>query len=305
MKEAQIEGDFLPWRDFLHEGPVPANLTLEELSLVRANFIAGYGFGSLDDVKKDFEERDKKLNSYKLYDKVVLWFEHDLYDQLQLLQILSWFATQDLETTKLTLICTNNYLAESSVQQIKKLLRYETPIMKEHFSLAQKVWLAFRHDTPEKWTKLLEDSIDLLPFLKSAIYRMIEEYPSTKHGLSRTAYQALLVISNGLNDPMDIFIKGQSFEDRRFMGDVIFWKILDEFETYGLIEKREAKLYLTSLGKELIDGQTNWININSTFQRSIGGVNLSIENLWCWDNEKKSIKKYYYSKPLKSLLKIK
>jgi hypothetical protein len=305
MKEAQIEGDFLPWRDFLHEGPVPANLTLEELSLVRANFIANYGFGTLNNVKKDFEKRDKKLNNYKLYDKVVLWFEHDLYDQLQLLQILSWFATQDLETTKLTLICTNNYLAESSVQQIKKLLRYETPIMKEHFSLAQEAWLAFRHDTPEKWTELLEDSIDLLPFLKSAIYRMIEEYPSTKHGLSRTAYQALLVISNGINDPMDIFTKGQSFEKRKFMGDVIFWKILDEFETYGLIEKREAKLYLTSLGKELIDGQTNWININSTFQRSIGGVNLSIENLWCWDNEKKSIKKYYYSKPLKSLLKIK
>ena len=304
MKEAQIVGDFLPWRDFLHEGSVPQNLTLEELSSVRANFIADYGFGSLDEIKKDFVMRDKKLNSYKLYDKVVLWFEHDLYDQLQLLQLLSWFATQNLATTKLTLICTNNYLGESSAQQIKKLLRYETPIVKAHFELAQKAWFAFGHDTPEKWAELLNESTAILPFLNSAVYRMLEEYPSTKHGLSRTAYQALLVISHGIHDPIDIFTKGQSFEERRFMGDVIFWKILDDFETYGVIEKREVKLYLTSLGKELLDGKKNWLSI-APLKRSIGGVNLTLDNLWCWDMKKKNIRKYYYSKPLESLLRIK
>jgi len=55
------------------------------------------------------------------------------------------------------------------------------------------------------------------------------------------------------------------------------------------------------LGKELLDGQKNWLGI-APFKRSIGGVNLSIENLWCWDKEKKEIKAYYYSLPLKTLL---
>ena len=82
MKKAHIKGDFLPWRDFLHEGAVPANLSLEALSKIRAKFISNYGLGSLEKIKKDFEARDRKLKSYKLYDKVVLWFEHDLYDQL-------------------------------------------------------------------------------------------------------------------------------------------------------------------------------------------------------------------------------
>ena len=304
MKEAQIIGDFLPWQDFLHEGSVPVNLSLKELSLVRARFITDYGFGKFDDIKKDFEERDKKLNNYKLYDKVVLWFEHDLYDQLQLLQLLSWFATQELGTTKLTLICTNNYLDESSAQQIKKLLHYETPILKEHFNLAEKAWFAFCSSTPEKWAKLLDESTAILPFLQGAIYRMLEEYPSTEQGLSRTAYQALLVISNNISEPLDIFIKCQSFEERKFMGDVIFWKILEDFETYGVIEKQEEKLKLTALGTQLLNGQKNWLSI-SPLKRSIGGVNLSLDNLWCWDKKKKNIKKYYYSKYLESLLRIK
>ena len=304
MKEAQIEGDFLAWKDFLHEGPVPANLTLKELSQIRANFISDYGLGDFDSITKDFEMRDKKLNDYQFYNKVVLWFEHDLYDQLQLIQLISWFAIQDLKTIELSLICTNNYLGESSPQQIKKLLQYETSITDEHFKLAQKAWSAFCDDTPKKWAELLDEPTALLPFLKGAVYRMLEEYPSTKYGLSRTAYQALIIISNGINTPVDIFIKCQSFEERKFMGDVIFWKILEDFETYGIIKKQEGKFSLTSLGKQLLNGQKNWLSI-SPLQRSIGGVNLSLNKLWCWDMKNKNIEKYYYSQALESLLKIK
>ncbi len=32
MQQAGVPGDFLPWRDVLHDGPVPATLSLEQLS---------------------------------------------------------------------------------------------------------------------------------------------------------------------------------------------------------------------------------------------------------------------------------
>jgi len=301
MKKAQIAGDFLPWQDFLHEGPVPANLPLEALSIVRAKFIADDGLGELSAIQKDFESRDEKLKSFHHYDKVVLWFEHDLYDQLQLIQVLSWFAEQNLEETKLTLVATNNYFGESSTQQIEKLANYEIVITKEHFEVATKAWSAFRQETPQKWAELLDESTSILPYLNGAIQRMLEEYPSLKHGLSRTAYQALLVISNGISDPLDVFHKSQSFEERKFMGDALFLKILEDFEKHGIIKKEQSGLSLTSLGKELLDGQKNWLGI-VPFQRSIGGVNLTLDNLWCWDREKQEIKPYYYSTPLQTLL---
>ena len=304
MEEAGISGDFLPWHDFLHEGPVHADLTLEALSEVRAKFISDYGFGDFSDIKRDFEERDNLLKDYQSYDKVVLWFEHDLYDQLQLLQLLSWFATQELGETKLTLISTNNYLGESSIGQINKLLHYEREITPAHFQLAQKAWSAFCQKTPEKWAELLDEPTSLLPFLNVAVSRLLQEYPSVEDGLSRTAYQALFVISNDIHTPMDIFTKCQSFEERKFMGDIVFWKILEEFEAYGVVQKNRKKLIITTLGKELLHGKKNWITICPP-QRYIGGVSLSLENLWCWSKGEENIKKYYYSKPLESLLKIK
>ncbi|MCP4163485.1 MAG: hypothetical protein GY760_25790, partial [Deltaproteobacteria bacterium] len=91
MNKANIAGVFLPWRDILHEGPVPENHSLKELSEIRAQFIVGRGWGTQESVRNSFIERDNELKSFEKYEKIILWFEHDLYDQLQILQILDWF----------------------------------------------------------------------------------------------------------------------------------------------------------------------------------------------------------------------
>jgi hypothetical protein len=58
-KVGEILGeDTLPWRDFLHDGPVRPGLLLEELSLVRARFISGLGYGSYDSIQVAFQNRD-------------------------------------------------------------------------------------------------------------------------------------------------------------------------------------------------------------------------------------------------------
>ncbi len=102
MEKARLGGEVLPWRDVLHEGSVPAGLSLAQMSEVRAQFIADCGWQTRDKAWADFRARDTKLASFRKYQEVILWFEHDLYDQLQLLQILDWFAGQDFNDTSLT-----------------------------------------------------------------------------------------------------------------------------------------------------------------------------------------------------------
>ena len=110
MEKANIPGVFLPWRDVLHDGPVPQGLSLAELSQVRAEFIISRGWGTPETVTQDFIERDNLLKSYANYKKVIMWFEHDLYDQLQILQILDWFHHNPPGETELSLICVDQYL---------------------------------------------------------------------------------------------------------------------------------------------------------------------------------------------------
>ena len=90
---------------------MPSGLSLNELSAGRAQFIAGGGWGNVEEVQADIEARNRCLRSFGEFDQVILWFEHDLYDQLQLLQLLDFFAGEDLGGTALTLICAAEFLA--------------------------------------------------------------------------------------------------------------------------------------------------------------------------------------------------
>src|SRR6185436_13809586 len=91
FREGSIPGTYLPWRDVLHDGAVPQTSTLEALSEIRAGVLAGPGLPD-EELRASFAERDRTLAAFRDHDEVVLWFEHDLYDQLQLLQLLDWFS---------------------------------------------------------------------------------------------------------------------------------------------------------------------------------------------------------------------
>src|SRR5271170_1343200 len=100
---ARLEGAYLSWLDVLYEGPVP-DLPHEALSDVRARAISAMGWGEEAGVRSAFAARDAALTSFHHHNDTVLWFEHDLFDQLQLVQALAWFAEQDLGGTQLSLV---------------------------------------------------------------------------------------------------------------------------------------------------------------------------------------------------------
>ena len=58
LKDSGIEGDFLSWLDVLHDVPVPEGLSLEELSEVRADFIADCDWTVLEKAKNAFSEKE-------------------------------------------------------------------------------------------------------------------------------------------------------------------------------------------------------------------------------------------------------
>ncbi len=309
MEQAGITGDILPWRDVLHDGPVPEGLSLEALSEVRTQFIVDRGWGTPENIKSSFIERDNTLKAFEDYDKVTLWFEHDLYDQLQIIQILDWLEQHPSANTELSIICVDEYLSMHSAEEMAGLIQYEVPITDEHLALSSRAWEAFRSPNPENWFALLSTDTSVLPFLEGAIIRQLEEYPSSSNGLSRTAEQALKVISLGESKPGRVFGASQKCEDRQYMGDSSFWVIIQELleplafaETSQPLLKLpegmdwarpptpEHELTITPTGEAVLAGEKNWLELAET-NRWIGGVHLSSENMWCWDSANSSLVK--------------
>jgi hypothetical protein len=88
LRRAGLAEHALAWADVLHEGPVPAGLDEAGLRRVRAEFLAGTDGVDAVAVRRRFEARDRALAANRA-GEYVLWFEADLYDQLQIAQILA------------------------------------------------------------------------------------------------------------------------------------------------------------------------------------------------------------------------
>ena len=83
-----VPGRTTIWADPLHDGPVPGNVSDDELLRVRAAFLAGTA-DQVDQVAADLTQWRAAIDDHDTYDELVLWFEHDLFDQLNLIQLLS------------------------------------------------------------------------------------------------------------------------------------------------------------------------------------------------------------------------
>jgi hypothetical protein len=229
--EGAVEGEILAWRDVLHEGPVDAGLPLEALSRRRAAFIASAGWGSLTDVRKQFAERDAALCGAGRHDEVVLWFEHDLYDQLQLIQLLDWFAAHP--HPRLSLVCEAQYLGAMAPARAADLFRKRKQVDEAQLGAGALAWRAFGSTDPRR---INTAPVPELPFLAAALRRLLEEFPWAGDGLSRLERQVLEALRTGPLEFPELFARAHHRREAPvFLGDAVLRWHLARLESDGLL----------------------------------------------------------------------
>jgi hypothetical protein len=276
LRESGLRGDALAWVDVLHEGPVPAGLGPEELRRLRGLYL---------DAEDSLTNRDAALDEFALHEEVALWFEHDLYDQLQLIQILDRLRPRAGGATRLSLICIDQYLGRLTGPQLAEYWPVRHTVTSREFDLASAAWRAFRSPDPMDIDGLLRRDTSALPFLDGALQRHLQQFPSVENGLARTERQILALVGEGKRTFPALFLGDQTLEERIFMGDSIFQRYLRGLCDCRrpLLEERQAKYYLTEAGRDVIGARADHVHLNG-INRWLGGVHLSgHEVLWRWD----------------------
>jgi hypothetical protein len=259
-----LPGVYLPWRDVLHDGAVPQRDSLEALSDVRARELTRLGFGSSDDyenTRAGFAERDGTVAAFREHDEVVLWFEHDLYDQLQLLQILDWFSRQDLDSTKLTMIQIGSHpevasfhgLGQLTGEQLMALLPSRKPVTARQLGIGRAGWSAFCSPEPSALRPFAERSEPQMPFLQAALARFLEEYPSDRDALSRSERQILTAAAAGATTKREIYLATQRMEPWPWGDQSVFVRI-DALAAGAMpaLERRGETFIVTDVGRRLL-----------------------------------------------------
>jgi len=306
LEAAGVPGARSIWADPLHEGPVPGGISDDELLEVRRRYhLAGGAPGenhpSLDPVN-DMRQWRAAIAGHESYGELVLWFEHDLFDQLNLIQLLTWIREHVPAFKTVSLICIDAFpgypdfkgLGELQPGELASLLDARVPVSDAQYELAGRAWQAFRDSSPEALDALRDDTA-ALPYLGDAMTRFLQEYPWTRDGLSRTE-RRLLELAIAAPIPLWQAFRRMGDGDRFYtVTDLSFAdtaKGLSETSPPLLTLEMEvgssspfrAVLRSTDAGRSVLEGRVDRLSL-SGIDRWMGGVHLQGDHpVWRWDD---------------------
>jgi DNA-binding transcriptional MerR regulator len=231
LRQTTLGGAVLSWQDVLHEGPVPAQ-PRGELLRTRARFLATCGWGSEAALRSALERRDRRLlGALRGGAHVVLWFEHDLYDQLQLVDALT--LAHHIEVAPEVIVIGSfpgrpafAGLGELTSSELETLWPSRTRATTTMLESAAAAWSALCEPSPTALAELAAREDPELPFLSPALRRLLDELPSATDGLSRTERFALEAIAAGARTAPTAFVASQRLEEAPFLGDTWFFRTL-------------------------------------------------------------------------------
>jgi hypothetical protein len=299
IEQSAIPGRTMVWCDPLNEGPVPGNVSDQELLRLRAEFLAGDP-ADVDEVAADLTQWRAAIDDQDSYDELVLWYEHDLFDQLNLIQLLTHLAASK-RSKPITIVMIDSFpghpnfkgIGELTPSDVEALFATRRPITPEQLALAPHAWSAYRSADPRAIETLLARDTSSLPFLAKALARHLEEFPSDTDGLSRSE-RRLLELALDAPEIKHAFPKMHGGETAHYIADSWFFDLANALATakpplltINLENPRGSVMPVgtieaTADGRNVLSGGVDRIKLCG-IDRWLGGVHLEGRGpLWRW-----------------------
>jgi hypothetical protein len=260
--------------------------------------------------ERDLLDQEAVLTSHIQHEEVVLWFEHDLFCQLNLLYLLDWFARATVAPNRLSLINIGEFpghknfrgLGELSVTELSSLFPQRSSVTTDQLRLATQAWSAHCFSDPSKIESLVQADTSALPFLQTAFVAHLRRFPATTNGLGQIENTALRLIDEGCEKFADVFPRFATCEPVYGLGDAQLWLGLSALSNAPtplltvegsarssapmLAELSPSAMFkLTNEGRAVVRQQADFIELNG-IDSWLGGAHLhGPDAIWRWNEE--------------------
>ena len=280
---ADLPGEIRVWADALDQGPVLPVPDAEHYG-ARAGFWGGHARTRLERYDHDFDEAAAGA------EELILWFEHDLFDQLALVRILARLARRGLPA-QLTIVSIDRHpdvqsfigLGQLKPEQLAELWPRRTPVAKDAIDEAAAAWVAVTAPDPRA-LPFLARRVKALPFLAGALERQLEELPDGSSGLSRTERQVLAALARG--ESATVMASVQAIDPRYPITDTLLQSTVSTLALAGFVDPQSA---VTPLGRQALAGAIDRVH-EVGIDTWRGGVRLSGKGpVWRWDGRERKL----------------
>lgn len=276
-----IDGDTYIWKEVLSDGPVDPEFGSPDFWKKREKFMTKEFELAENQYRQDgqvpFENMASTIDQY---DEVVLWFEYDLFCQINMITLMHWLGNVNhLGTT--SLLCVGKIddsdrlygLGEIDTKAYPQLYKNRLKLGSREFSYATDVYEAFTSATPDDLFTFVLMPFAELPYLPQALESHFQRFPSKQTGFTEIEQQLILFIQAGERDQMKLVGKMLRWQKHHGFGDLQYFNILKRINP--LFEDANGLVLKSELDPSLIDRSYH-----------LGGA-LAMD--WLWDQEEETL----------------
>lgn len=259
LKKSNLSGDTIVWREMLCEGPVSKIVGNDEFWKKRY----AYFENELSVSKLEYFDKTIK-NLIQIEDlpmdvEVVLWFEFDLFCQVNLLAACNFLLQNFRKDLKYSLVCTGYVKEKDRLQSLSDFTIYEFPLLYENRIKLSKPNLQFASDC---WEVYAENDIEKLDnfnfknrkfmYLQEAIIQHLKRFPA-ENGLNEIQQKTLEIIKSKPlteNEIVKELLIWQQKETVYGFGDLQYLLTLKKLKNYYTI--KDTEYFVTTEGEKLL-----------------------------------------------------
>jgi len=260
LEKSGINGDVVVWRELLCEGPLHKEVGSDDFWINRyAYFQDEIGVSRIEYYDKTIKEI-VKLEDVSGYNEVVLWFEFDLFCQVNLLALCSYLLDNYVKKTNYYLICTGKVEGEKRLQSLsdfspsdfKTLFENKITLSKASLEFAKESWNIYVENDSNKLKRFDFNQNSKFQYLQLAMNQHFNRLP-TENGLNQIENKIIEIINSNLFSENEIVRKlliWQQNETAYGFGDLQYFQYLKKLNTYFSI--KDSLYYLNEVGKTVV-----------------------------------------------------
>lgn len=296
FEKANIPGEVIVWREILSEGPVLPDIDSDEFWNERENFICSEYNDSNERYKKIITDELNKLNDINVYDEIVLWFEHDLFCQINLVFLLNYIHKKEF-AGNLSVINIEDFfkpgfkgIGELHSENYSIMFEKRISLIIEDIETAVEVWEIYSNENPVLLNDVKDLNFENLKYLETALEAHKQRFPFTGNGLNKIQMD-ILSIAAGSKKTINEVVSAYLASDFIYgIGDLQVIKYMESISP-EIIYMIDNFVYLTIEGEKVLKNEVDVFKIKPDLEYYSGGVFISSDNEYRYNPENNLIEK--------------